>query len=108
MENADLQAEIRDRTCTSKSSSTTIRITNGDDHIIAEAKNGHIVFLEYLAVAHILDEFLEDREYDPITLMHALVGSKLVYEGSIPEDKEDAVYLLQRLYAQYIQLYKEV
>lgn len=83
-----------------------IRITNSDDHIVAEAKNGHIVFPEYLAVADILDELRQETDYDPAKFMQKLVGSNLVYEGYIPGSLEDAVYLLQSLHSQYVQHYQ--
>lgn len=84
-----------------------VRITNREDHIIAETKNGHIIFSEYVAVADILDELLEDPDYDPEKLISELVGSHIVYEGYLPTDKEDAVHLLQSLYSPYIQHYKQ-
>ncbi|WP_017815157.1 hypothetical protein [Paenibacillus shenyangensis] len=84
-----------------------VRITNSDDHIIAETKNGHIIFPEYVAVADMLDEVLEDPNYDPEKFVRELAGSNIIYEGYLPADKEDAVYLLQSLYSQYIRYYKE-
>lgn len=58
-------------------------------------------------MADMLDELLEDPSYDHEKLVKELAGSNIVYEGYLPVDKEDAVYLLQSLYAQYVQHYKE-
>ncbi|WP_172194854.1 hypothetical protein [Saccharibacillus qingshengii] len=60
-----------------------------------------------MAVADIRNELLEDPDYDSEKLVRELIGSNIVYEGYLPTDKEDALYLLQSLYAQYVQHYKQ-
>ncbi|WP_157060151.1 hypothetical protein [Saccharibacillus kuerlensis] len=54
-----------------------------------------------------LDELLEDPNYNPEKFVRELAGSNIISEGYLPVDKEDTVYLLQSLYSQYLQCYKK-
>ncbi|WP_172195731.1 hypothetical protein [Saccharibacillus qingshengii] len=62
---------------------------NSDGPIVAETKNGHIIFPEYVAVAAAPDELLEDPDYDPEKFVRELIGSNIVYEGYLRIDKEE-------------------
>ena len=90
-----------------KSYYQAVKITDSEDYMIAESKDGHIIFPEYLALVDIRNEGIElaDR-FDPADFMKRLHGSGIQINVPVPNDREQAEQLLERLYVHYVKLHR--
>lgn len=78
-----------------------VRVVDDEDLIIAEAKEGHIVFPKYLAVLNIREESRKIDPFNPVDFMERLRGSEMDLSVQVPNNREQAEELLNRLYTHY-------
>lgn len=77
-------------------------VDEDEEYIVAEAKDGHIVFPRYLAVIQIREEVRKQTAFDGADLMRRLEGSGIHLNIAAPQNIAQGEQLLDLLFDSYM------
>jgi len=79
-----------------------VKITDNEDYIIAEAKEGAIVFPQHLAILQLREKIREKNGFDSVDFMERLRDIEIDISVPVPQNEAQAEELLNRLFTHYM------